>query len=172
MSRQPRQVIQRRWYDKHHRGKGVCVDCRRPIHLTSQRCPACNVRGLKGRGHLRRGFEPHPVRALADAEAAWLGAMIEGEGTIYLRQQIGHHTKPHVEIRVGNTEVETIATCLRLAGAGRVHPDPRNGNGRHRPMWYWSLSADSSVCSLLPQIIPYLTGKRERAQEALDRVGR
>ncbi len=94
-------------------------------------------------------------------EAAWVGAMVEGEGGIYCYPQ--HDYQPRVA--VSNTSVETLSTVLRLVGDGGIsfNSGARQGKG----VWQWHLAAVNSVVDLLPQIIPYLTDKRERAEEVL-----
>ncbi len=102
------------------------------------------------------------VRQLSSPEAAWLGAMVEGEGSICLRGR-----RPRY-IAVYSSEVETVATCLRLAGDGTVIYDgePSSAIGR-KPMWRWHLAKINSLFELLPQLIPYLTSKDGRAEEVL-----
>ncbi len=94
-------------------------------------------------------------------EAAWVGAMIEGEGGVYCYKK--HGAQPSVQ--VCNTEVETIATILRLVGDGNVSVQKKVRP--YKDLWQWSLSAVNSVADLLPQVTPYLTGKRERAEYVL-----
>lgn len=95
--------------------------------------------------------------------------MVEGEGYIGLIRRRGG--QPCVRINVTNTEVETIATCLRLVGAGFVgyrpgYPDKRNGHVC-RDRWDWHLAANNDILELLKRLIPYLTGKKERARRAV-----
>lgn len=78
---------------------------------------------------------------------------------------------------MGNSEVETTATLLRLVGDGHVvmqdnpalHPTgyPIRAN---KVLWVWSLTSIAGLRDLLPQIIPYLTGKRERAESLLEMI--
>lgn len=93
--------------------------------------------------------------------------MVEREGTVSWRSHADGSFEPLVT--VGNTEVETIATILRLVGAGRITTQKRNPLGTKR-IRQWVLRKRSDVNTLLPQIIPYLTGKQERAQELLVRL--
>lgn len=115
---------------------------------------------------------PSRVRDLSAVEAAWIGALIEGEGTI------GHFSSGRTTndgrairvwtIQVGSTEIETISTLLRLVGGGHVYYVPgRIGN---KEAWMWGLKRINEIHSLLPQIMPYLTGKRDRAIELLSKL--
>jgi hypothetical protein len=96
-------------------------------------------------------------------EAAWVGAMIEGEGTV---GRYGHGNS----IRIVNTEVETIATVLRFVGDGRVYCRLRR-EGWHTA-WSWTLANTLSLRRFLPQVIPWLTSKKEEAEAMLAEVSR
>ena len=90
--------------------------------------------------------------------------MIEGEGTVER-----HRRNPHVSVR--NTEVETIATLLRFTGVGGVYAEPLSKLGK-LPMWEWVVWRKRDLIGLLALIIPYLTGKQERAVELYEEVTR
>ena len=85
--------------------------------------------------------------------------MIEGEGSIGAHSK-GRHTP---RLAVTNTTVETIATLLRFIGTGNVCFIDR-GAAR---WWQFSVNRVRDMEALLPQIIPYLTGKQERASGCL-----
>lgn len=101
---------------------------------------------------------------MSPEESAWVGAMIEGEGHIH----IGHRKRGNMFgfVIVTICDVETIATLLRFVGDGTVHMPQRRAPNYLQP-WTWILSPMNSMSNLLPQIIPYLTGKRDRAEELL-----
>ena len=104
----------------------------------------------------RRGL-PSTVRYMPDAQAAWVGAMVEGEGTI----EIG---KRAVRVSVINTDVEIISALLRFVGDGYVR---LQSLGVNRPVWVWSLGRFESLCALSPQIAPYMSHKGDRLLAAL-----
>lgn len=91
------------------------------------------------------------------AETAWVGAMVEGEGSISAGQ-----------VAVISTDVETLATLLRFVGGGRVylHSNSNNHLGK-KVTWVWRLYRQKSVRELLHQISPWLTSKQERALEVV-----
>ena len=99
------------------------------------------------------------VNNLSTPAAAWVGAMIEGEGSLGWWPKKYHYT-----IAVDNTEVETIATLVRLVGGGRVHLIVVVDR---KPLWRWTLNCRQEIAALIPQIIPYLTGKRQKAIDLL-----
>jgi len=105
------------------------------------------------------------VRYLTDVEAAWLGAMLEGEGNITVTYRDSGH--PRVWVAITNNEVEVISTCLRLVGDGTV-TFCRNSRPNQHNTWAWVLRAKRAVCVFLLQVHPYLAGKKERAEAALE----
>ena len=112
--------------------------------------------------------QPRTARELSPIEAAWLGAMIEGEGSFgaYDYGKLTHYPGTYLSLSVANTEVETIATVLRLAGCGGVtvtHRVTRYHQDHHKPNWTWQERRRANVIALLRQIAPFLTGKQERA---------
>lgn len=69
----------------------------------------------------QRSLKPHvggsnpPASTSMDAiEAAWVGAMIEAEGSIY-------PNGAGWRLNLASTDVETLATLLRLTGVGTVY---------------------------------------------------
>lgn len=114
------------------------------------------------------------VRDMSEAEAAWVGAMIEGEGNlVHLDPRKNGRLSHGVEVVVHNTEVETIATCLRLVGDGTINVVlPQTHRMATMPLWRWRTAKHESMKKILPQIIPFLTGKQERAQQLLGLLDR
>lgn len=132
-----------------------CSDCQ--SLCWGLRCRKCEIQ-YRTTGH------PTSIQNLSPEAAAWLGAMVEGEGSLSWDRPNTCNNQYRLRVVVANTEVETIATCLRLVGAGRVTSQVM---GNSKRVWHWVLSRRSDIAALLPQILPYLTGKREKALEAL-----
>ena len=110
------------------------------------------------------------VRHLTKEEAAWVGALVEGEG--YIRNRLGvPDAKSRTVVGVGSTEIETIATLLRLVGDGRVSMS-RAATRNRKLYWSWELANRPSVYVLLPQLLPYFTGKSNPAHALLDQLQR
>lgn len=100
-------------------------------------------------------------------ERAWVGAYIEADGSIELT-----HTprgSPRGRVYVYSAEIEALSTCLRLVGTGGIcmTHGGRNGN---RPEWVWYVEATTEVIDLLRYVRPYLTDKREKADEVVAAV--
>ena len=126
-------------------------------------------------GGYQHPFKKSTVRQLSEVEAAWLGAMVEGEGSIPLRRTPQGIIRPSA-VTIYSSEVETIATCLRLIGDGLItyrppRPDYISPRGRQafakKDNWAWEVRNISSILALLPQILPFLTGKKESAELAI-----
>lgn len=73
---------------------------------------------MPNKGRFRKGWYPSRVRQMTLAEAAWVGAIIEGEGTILTHEG----TRQITSITVWNNDVELISTLLRFTGTGAVAP--------------------------------------------------
>ena len=101
----------------------------------------------KGYGHY-----PVQVRQLTAVEAAWLGAMVDGEG---------HITGPYNHLYVTNTNVEIISTILRLIGIGRVSMGTKVPG--MKTVWRFALTRINDLAALFPQLSPYSM----KAQEVL-----
>lgn len=83
-------------------------------------------------------------------------------------------------VDVYSSDVETIATVLRLVGAGTIYyrpprPNYRSPHGRQafatKDNWHWSLRYKVPIIDLLRQVRPYLTSKRWLATLALPIAG-
>lgn len=121
---------------------------------------------MANRGSFKR--RPSRVRQMTPVEAAWVGAMVEGEGSLYL-----HKASRNFHLAVGNTEVETISTLLRFTNDGTVYCQrPAEKNVRRKILWIWSVTAQEAITDILRQVIPYLTGKQEHAIEVMKEVHR
>jgi hypothetical protein len=101
------------------------------------------------------------------AEAAYVAAMIDGEGTISMTPRKGKGRMSHhfaVVVRVANTDLGVMRALVEMAGNGRI-VDQCNA-ARAKMCYRWELSPNQ-VRHVLPQVIPYLRIKRERAELVL-----
>jgi hypothetical protein len=148
-----------------------CLECQGEKKTTqSDRCKDCSTvltgRLNAGAAHLSQ-IKPQSARVLTPAEAAWFGAMIEGEGSITQQPR-------YVKLRVTNTDPEVAATLLRVSQAGTVWSkrSQRDSGLVRKPCFDWEVNAYADLRALLHQVIPFLTSKQERARRALERVER
>lgn len=96
---------------------------------------------------------PLTLRSMTDVEAAWVGAMIEAEGTI-------RKTYSGQAIHVPNTDAEVLSALLRATGIGCVYPKTKNIGTRD--IFQWVVQQRINVQALLERIAPY-SMKAQRA---------
>lgn len=132
----------------------ACIDC--GVRTSGWRCRPCSVSWRPGHtaGRIRAKGK---ARCLSPVEAAWLGAMVEGEGNIHIRSPKG--TFWNISLTVVSSEIETIATCLRLSGIGTVRRVKPHGRNSKEHYWSWRSGCWNDVLQVLWQIKPYLTSK-------------
>lgn len=111
------------------------------------------------------------VRELNCCERAYLGALIDGEGSIFItkstrkKSSIGFSYVPVVNI--SNNNVEILRKVRKIVGAGcsPCVEKPRFGN--RKKSYYVRFSA-SAIRQLLPQILDWLVVKRRQADLLLE----
>jgi hypothetical protein len=93
------------------------------------------------------------VRNFTEVEAAWLGAIIAGEGSVTHQTGVG---STGWRLQVGNTEAWIIDRIIGITGIGGVFVRPPNGQlGGTRPMFLWSLTRISDLLYLRGRLAPY-----------------
>ena len=95
--------------------------------------------------------QPSRLVQMAEIERAYLGAWLDSDGCV------AHRHGAIWAITLSNTEVEHIATALRLTQAGSVSFTPyrpKNQYGK-KTLWRWSLQRRAEVADFLQQVRPY-----------------
>lgn len=92
---------------------------------------------------------------MSDAERAWVGAIIDGEGTVT--------TESRVAVSFANISVELVATMLRIVGAGSICGQSKMRKPQHHRVWTWQLQRTYEAINLLAQV----SGCSIKAQGAL-----
>jgi len=150
-----------------------CENCgaARPSHNPGL-CRSCQEK----RFSTTRAIRPSLVRNMIPEEAAWVGSAIQADGSVVIRVTPSGWWRPQ-RVCLYSTEVETIATILRLTGAGHVlyrkpRPNYMSPNGRQafakKDSWQWDVTNMNDLEVLLPQIRPYLTSKQEKVDLAIE----
>lgn len=112
------------------------------------------------------------VRLLSDVEKAWLGGVIDGEGSIFIskvayddrRRNRGFHYVPILS--VSNSNKTFIYRVRDTIGKGSVALD-KEKNPRWKDKWQYNGSS-GVLRGLLPQILPNLMIKHEVAERMLE----
>lgn len=109
-------------------------------------------------------------KTMSVAEAAYVAAFIDGEGTIALAlHRHGGERRSATVIPIvtaANTRLELLRALVQKTGNGRI--DSLGDNRTDRKVCYkWCLSANQ-IRNVLPQVEPYLEGKRRQAQIVLE----
>lgn len=102
--------------------------------------------------------QPATARDMSEVERAWVGAMLEGEGSTFIHPDYRDSRPsftPHIGI--GNTEIEVISAIVRATGLGGVSSREKGSSLGSKRMWVWQTNAWNDVLALLPQLLPYST---------------
>lgn len=90
--------------------------------------------------------KPASIREMAEIERAWLGAMVEAEGSVGFYNTNGRHG--HWRVTIANKDPEVISAALRLTRIGSVCPRPSG-------VLYWVVDRRNDVRLLAEQLAPY-----------------
>lgn len=110
---------------------------------------------------------------LSVADAAYIAGFFDGEGSVCVaitttstRANGKKYPKALVTATVGQTDLRVLTWIKSLAG-GTIHLQKQNQNAGRLPCWVlvW---AGYALDNILPQLMPYLKVKRERAEIALE----
>lgn len=98
-------------------------------------------------------FMKSRVRQMSEVEAAWVGAIIEGEGYVVVAPK---HSKHKAKMGVVNTDPEVLSALLRLTGAGSVGQVGRSRSKWSKKMCFtWQVQRWREVQDLARLCSPY-----------------
>jgi hypothetical protein len=113
----------------------------------------------------RKGVIYKAVRTLSPVEAAYLGGLIDGEGTITLSRR-HRDDERQLLVTIANNERAILEYVLHAVGAGRI-TSKRHYKEAHTPSFTYAIG-NRQALDLLKQITIYLRSyKSERAALAL-----
>lgn len=105
------------------------------------------------------------VRRLSPEEAAYLGGIIDGEGTITMTRVHANENRRLV-VSIANTELDLLEYLREVIGAGKI-TRKRVTSLRHSASYHYFISCEQAL-TLLEQVEPYLrTYNLARARLAL-----
>ena len=109
---------------------------------------------------------------LCDKDAAWLAALVDGEGTICFqdRTENDNATTYSIRLSIVNTHrglLERIAALCNVGGGpGSPSPRLRNDGNAGRPIYCWQVTT-AKAAKVIAAIRPYLIAKAVQADLAL-----
>ena len=107
------------------------------------------------------------VKKLKPEEAAYLGGLIDGEGTVTLSNVHINKTR-YIVITISNTDYNLLKQVLKTVGAGKI-TNKKTYKKWHKPSYAFQIYSRQAL-DVLSQITPYLqTYKKQRAELALNK---
>lgn len=102
------------------------------------------------------------AKHLSDIDAAWLAALVDGEGCIAWPRR---HLLHSVRLDIVNSNEDLIARVREITGTGNVQLSSRQKE-HHSQVLIWHAYGDNARF-LLHQMLPFLINKRHAAEVAL-----
>lgn len=90
------------------------------------------------------------VRLMLPIEQAWIGAMIEAEGSVAFPSTKRNGFK----INLTNADPEVLSAFLRVTGAGSLYRVPLGNLGK-KPCYRWQIQGLLEVKTIVKQCAPY-----------------
>ena len=97
-------------------------------------------------------IKPSQVRQMAPDERAWVGAMIEAEGSVMVNPS---HSNHKAKIMVANTDPEILSALLRATGVGHVGLKTESRQWQRKPCYTWQVQAQLEARDIALQCAPY-----------------
>ena len=101
---------------------------------------------------------------------AWAAGIIDADGSIYLRKRYGHPKVYYMLfVVVGQSGIEKPKVIQRLQDlfSGTLDSPQQDARIGRLPKWSWHLHAAFAE-EFLRQILPYLVGKQDQAEVAIE----
>jgi hypothetical protein len=86
---------------------------------------------------------------MSEAECAYVGAMLDGEGWVAMTSGGGPY------ITVGNTDLEIISALMRATGIGTVYYSPPSTHRGNLVQWRWSVVRIADARDLAQRVVLY-----------------
>lgn len=119
-----------------------------------------------------RRFGPPPVIQLTEVQAAWLAALVDGEGCIAVwkqRRATGAKVKFNGVICIANTCLELLVKAKELTQSGVLYkhgPSKKFRKPWHKQLYNLRIN-NRAVPAVLRTILPHLIAKRKQAELVL-----
>jgi len=104
------------------------------------------------------------VKLLAQTDAAYIGGLVDGEGTVTLSRRHRSENRRLV-ISISNTERQLLEYVLNSVGAGKI-TGKRTYQSHHTPSYTYTIS-NRQALALLNQIFPYMKTYKARRSDII-----
>jgi hypothetical protein len=102
------------------------------------------------------------VEKLSDTDAAYIGGLIDGEGTVTLTRKHKNENR-QLSVSISSTEIALLDYVKSAAGVGKI-TNKRSSKPHHAPSFAYAVY-NRQALGLLRQILPYLKSyKSQRAK--------
>jgi len=101
---------------------------------------------------------------LAQTDAAYIGGLVDGEGTVTLSRRHRSENRQLV-ISISNTERQLLEYVLNSVGAGKI-TGKRTYQSHHTPSYTYTIS-NRQALALLNQIFPYMKTYKTRRSDII-----
>ena len=99
-------------------------------------------------------LKPSRVREMSEGECGYVGALIDGEGTVY-DHFYGGAARVYPHISLANTDPEIISALLRMTGTGSVSRGSSTGKLGTKPHFIWQVMRSLEFVDLAQQLYNY-----------------
>lgn len=102
---------------------------------------------------------------LSESDKAWLAAMIDAEGSIFVSRGVykDHNPTYGARITVNNSYKKIVDRCYELTGVGSIREMSARSNFN---MHLWEITHNDAI-AVISEVYPYLIQKREQAKVAI-----
>jgi len=101
------------------------------------------------------------VRQMSPTEAAYVAGIFDGEGCISFSLTRGKY--PCCNVQIANTDLEMLETIQVFINGGRIMGHRLNGKRENFTAQYILYFRVNELADLLPQLLPYLVTKKDKA---------
>ena len=101
---------------------------------------------------------------MAQTDAAYIGGLVDGEGTVTLSRRHRSENRQLV-ISISNTERQLLEYVLNSVGAGKI-TGKRTYQSHHTPSYTYTIS-NRQALALLNQIFPYMKTYKTRRSDII-----
>jgi len=102
------------------------------------------------------------LKDLSNTDAAYIGGLIDGEGTITLIRKHKNENR-QLSVSISSTEIALLDYVKSVTGVGKI-TNKRTSKSHHTPSFAYAVY-NRQALSLLQKILPYLKSyKRQRAE--------